>query len=208
MIAPLAKAGLLLALMAPLFVTAQAPEDPDSAYRVLVKHASAGDLSIDFRALRFACLKSAVCDARGGREDLMTMRRAFAAKDYDQARKSAEALIDKGFPNIEAHVIAARAYTELGDSAKAKLHHEISMALIHSILSTGDGKTQETAFEVIGTFEEYTIMSVLGLPRSASQALITGKPHSYDRLEVNDPKTGEKVAVFFNIDAFFPSKAF
>jgi hypothetical protein len=33
-----------------------------------------------------------------------------------------------------------------------------------------------------------------------------GKPHSYDVIEVDDPKSGQKVSIYFNIDAFFPMK--
>ena len=49
-------------------------------------------------------------------------------------------------------------------------------------------------------------MSVLGLPAFGSQALIPGTPHSYDVLEVDDPRTGQKTSVYFNIDLFYPPK--
>jgi hypothetical protein len=63
---------------------------------------------------------------------------------------------------------------------------------------------------VIGTFEEYIIMQVLGFNdrRSINQALIIAKPHAYDRLEVRGPGTEPPVSVYFNIDAFFPSHEF
>lgn len=127
-------------------------------------------------------------------------------KQYDKAAKAADTLIEKGFVNIEAHVISSRAYTALKQPDKAQFHHDVAAGLLQSILSTGDGKTKETAFEVIGTFEEHIVMAVLGLPPLGSQALIPGTPHSYDLLEVQDPKTGQKVLVYFNIDAFYPPK--
>jgi len=67
-------------------------------------------------------------------------------------------------------------------------------------------KTMETAFEVVTTGEEYVVMSVMGLPRFGTQALITGKPHSYDLQTMDDPKSRKKVEVYFKIDAFFPMK--
>jgi hypothetical protein len=106
----------------------------------------------------------------------------------------------------KAHVISSQAYTALKQPEKAQFHHNVAGGLLHSIFSTGDGNTKETAFEVIGTFEEHVVMAVMGLPPLGSQALIPGKPHSYDRLEVQDPKTGQKVSVYFNIDAFYPPK--
>jgi len=127
-------------------------------------------------------------------------------KKYDAATKAGQKLLSKGFPNIEVHAICAQAYEAIGNSERAKFHHDVTTGLIRSIISTGDGKTKETAFEVIGTFEEYIIMSVLGFPRPASQSLIAGKPHNYDYLQVDDPKTAAKVGIYFNIDAFFPMK--
>jgi hypothetical protein len=50
---------------------------------------------------------------------------------------------------------------------------------------------------------------VLRLPRfPVQQSLVAAKGHSYDVLQVTDPKSGEKVSVYFNIDAFYPSREF
>lgn len=195
-------------LLSPLVPTTAAEVSPgDSQFKDLVTRATAGDLSIDFRALRFACLKSSHCDPRGDTEKLALMRRAMQAKEYDKAANASEALIAQGFVNIEAHVIAAQAYAGLNRPEKAKFHHDIAAALIRSILTTGDGKTKETAFEVIDTTEEHIVMAVLGLPFFGSQSLMPGKPHNYDCLVVDDSKTGQKVTRFFNIDAFYPPKS-
>jgi hypothetical protein len=181
-------------------------EQDDSKYQALVKQAAGGDLSIDFRDLRLSCAKASSCDPRGDSKDVAAMHRAAQEKHYDVAVKIGQKLIAKGFANIDAHAICARAYGELKQPEKSKFHQAVTSALIRSILSTGDGKTKETAFEVIGPHEEHIMMSVLGLPPFGTQSLISGKPHSYDVIEVENPKTGQKVAVYFNIDAFFPMK--
>ena len=177
-----------------------------SSYRELVTKAKQCDLSIDFRALRLACLKDDACDPRGDSDQTLSMKRAMQSKEYEKAAKTAEALIDAGFVNIEAQAVCSQADEALGNAEKARFHHAVAASLIHSILSSGDGKTKATAFEVIGTFEEHIVLSVLGLPPFGSQALLSGKPHSYDLIEVEDPKTHGKVSVYFNIDAFFPMK--
>jgi len=189
-----------------LAVALAGAEKPDVAYLELKEKVVGGDLSIDFRALRLACAKAVHCDAKGDSESVVAMRRASQSHDYQNAAKIAEKLIADGFPNIEAHAVCAAAYKELGQPDKAAFHHAVVSGLIRSIMSTGDGKTKETAFEVIGTQEEHVILSVLGLPPFGRQSLIAGKPHSYDLIEVNDPKGGQKVLVYFNIDAFFPMK--
>jgi len=183
-------------------------QKPDDLYLELLKKIKAGDLSIDWRALRLACAKADHCNAKGDGSDLIAMRRANQSHDYKAAVKSAEKLIAAGYPNIEAHAVCATAYQALNEPEKAQLHQSITSALIRSIMNTGDGNTKETAFEVAGTQEEHIVLAVLGLPPFGNQSLISGKPHSFDVIEVEDPKTGNKVSVYFNIDAFYPMKGF
>lgn len=187
-------------------ISLPAAQSPDALYAELVKKAVSGDSTVDFRALRLACAKAENCNAKGESKDLIAMRRASQTGDHKAAIQVAEKLIAAGFPNVEAHAICAEAYKALQQPEKAKFHHDVTSALIRSILSTGDGKTKETAFEVIGTQEEYILLSLLGLPPFGRQSLIPGKPHSYDLIEVDDPKTGKKVSFYFNIDAFYPMK--
>jgi Domain of unknown function (DUF4919) len=195
-----------IAAVAVLTTALAGAEKPDTAYLELLKRANTGDASVDFRALRLACAKADKCDAKGESKDLIAMRRASQSHDYKQAAKIAEKLIAEGFPNIEAHAICAAAYAALNDPEKAKFHQTVTSGLIRSIMATGDGKSKESAFEVIGTQEEHVILSVLGLPPFGKQALMPGKPHSYDVIEVDDPKSGQKTSVYFNIDAFYPMK--
>jgi hypothetical protein len=176
MIAPRALVVALAILT--IAAEAQSPVEASSSYRELVERVKKGDLSVDFRELRFACLEAENCDPRGDNKDLIPMQQAIRSKDYKKAAKVGESLIDRGFVNIEAHAICSQAYEALKDSSKAKFHHDVTSALIRSILSTGDGKAKETAFEVIGTSEEHLVMSVLGLPHLGSQSLVPGKPHN------------------------------
>jgi hypothetical protein len=195
-----------VAAVAVLTAALAGAEKPDITYLELVKRANSGDTSVGFRELRLACAKADTCDARGDSKDLIAVRRASQSHDYKEAARIAEKLIAEGFPNIEAHAICADAYAALSDPEKAKFHQTIASGLIRSIMATGDGKSKESAFEVIGTQEEHVILSVLGLPAFGNQSLMPGKPHSYDVIEVNDAKSGQKISVYFNIDAFYPMK--
>ena len=150
-------------------------QSADEIYHHLIVLVKGGDLGIDFRALRFACLDVKGCDARGDSKLQASAQQALRDKKYKDAGKTAQALIDKGYPNITAHVIAASAYQALGEEQTAKFHHDVAEGLIRSILKSGDGKSKETAFEVIGTFEEYTMISVLSLGRVTGQSLLSGK---------------------------------
>ena len=66
-----------------------AAKDDDSSYRELVKKVTGGDLAIDFRALRFACLNASGCDARGENGDLIAMISA-TAEPASSCRKASQ----------------------------------------------------------------------------------------------------------------------
>lgn len=180
-------------------------EKPDAVYAALAKKAASGDTQVDYRALRLACAAASGCDARGDRDVLQAMRQAWRAGDFRKTVSLAEKLIAAGFPQIEAHMVSAQAYDALKKQADAGRHKAIAEGLLRSILQSGDGKTKETAFEVIGTHEEYLTLAAMGLQVSG-QSLVPGKPHSYDVMQAKNPQTGETVQVYFQIDAFYPMK--
>ena len=181
-------------------------EDDDITYQTLVQRVKGGDSTVDFRALRLACMKSSQCEPRGSKSDLAAM----LTDDVPTVVTVAERLIDKGFVNVEAHATAAGAYAKLNKRREADTHFAITLALMRSIMATRDGKTKESAYEVICDREEYSVLNALGLPffaPAASMAPVKDGPHSYERWEVQSPKTGQTVVVFFNIDAFSPNKS-
>jgi hypothetical protein len=79
-------------------------------------------------------------------------------------------------------------------------------ALFESILTAGDGKTEETAYEVISIREVYEVLAGKGLPQYGKGVvspphLYSAGSHKYSRWEVMDPRRQEKVVIFFNTDA-------
>jgi hypothetical protein len=191
---------------------ATAGEQDDVTYQALVQRVKGGDLSIDFRLLRLACVRSSLCEPRGTKADLGAMRRAVADHQPSKVVEIDERLIEQGYVNLEAHATAVQAYIQLNESAKAKFHLDVATALMRSIISTGDGKNKESAFEVICDREEYEVLTFLGLPYVGSGVVAsvhTGQDgsHTYDRWEVQNPKTGQNAVVFFNIDHFSTPKS-
>lgn len=174
-------------------------------YQTLVRRVEAGDFTVDFRALRLACMKSAQCEPRGTKADLAAINRAESDHQFDKVVEIAERLIRKGFVNIEAHADCVKAYEAIHDAAKSNFHLDVTAALLRSILLSGDGNTKETAYEVISDREEYSTLTAKGLPyvgSGTSASAVEEGGHRYDRWEVLDPKTGKPVVIFFNTDAF------
>src|SRR5207245_2132656 len=81
---------------------------------------------------------------------------------------------------VDAHLVAGLCHGKLGNEAAMRRERETARGLIDSILQSGDGKSEASAFVVIQIAEEYSLLGVLGL-RPSNQALIHAQGHSYDR---------------------------
>lgn len=171
-----------------------------SSYAEMLEKVKKGDLTVDFKALRFA-----FADTDGSYDDLdlsAKMNTALAEKNYKEALKAAKEQLEESYVNINGHVVAFSAYKEQGKTAEAEVHYKIATALIDSIIKNGDGRTTKTAWSVIDVAEEYIILSVLGY-RRGSQSLIREDGHAYDLLQVVDKKTEQSAKLYFNVDKVF-----
>jgi Domain of unknown function (DUF4919) len=193
----LGTTALLLATIC--LVAAPFQETAADRYKSLVERVKKGDPSVDFLELRRAYADSPEYAGKGDSEEANKMYEAFKRKDYAEVLKRAEKILDTDYVDIDAHHMAHLAYRELNDAEHARFHQAITRNLIQSILSTGDGKSQKTAMEVISTSEEYVILGVMGL-RPGRQSLMSENGHQYDRLEAVDPETHLKVTLYFNVD--------
>jgi hypothetical protein len=63
---------------------------------------------------------------------------------------------------IRLHNATANAYKEQSKNVKAEYHKKIAEKLLDALLSTGDGKSIESAYCVQGISEEYRIMRHFG----------------------------------------------
>ncbi len=195
-----------------LAITAQA-QDPQPAaspkptprpsYSAMLERVKKGDLTVDFKAMRFAFHDSGGVYDNSGISQKMNV--AFAGKDYKKALKAAQEQLDKSYVNIQAHLAAAGSYKQLNKTAESEFHFKIATALISSITNDGDGKTAKTAWWVIDVGEEYAVLGSMGylIP---SQSLIQQDGHSYDLMTVTNTKTQETSKLFFNVDKIFEGR--
>jgi len=196
---------LLIVLIIPCFVHAQ-PDTlytitvDDSIYLELVVEALAKPDSVDYTRIRHAYIKTSFCTSTiGDAEMISSMRKAYNEKRYDDAILYGEKIVKGHFVNSRAHMILDMAYEKIGEQEKASFYYLIAYGLIQSILGSGDGKSPETAYQVIAVTEEYIITDVLGY-KVKEQALVDIKGSSYDLLDVTNIKTDEKTTLYFNVD--------
>ena len=91
--------------------------------------------------------------------------------------------------------------TEQEESEEAYNAYIQVVMLYSAIASTGDGKSQETAFHVICVSDEYALMRMFGFSPK-SQALLEKKGRSYDRMDLEENEYGLE-ALYFDITVSF-----
>lgn len=170
------------------------------AYEDLLAKLKAGDTSIDFAALRYAYAESANYDGYGGGPPgaQKAMAEAFRAGDCKQALVQAKLILDSMYIDIPAHIVASRCSAETYEVGTSNFHRAIAMGLERSILSSGDGKSPQTAYVVVRISEEYHMIGILGF-RPGKQSLVHDGGHSYDLMQVTDA-SGKEVSIYFQID--------
>jgi hypothetical protein len=190
-----------------LLTTRANSADGGVAYQNLVDRVKAGDLTVDWRALRFACLKAPSCQPRASKADLAALT---AAPKPEEKLKLALSMIEHGFANIEAHATASGVYKALGKTVEADREFAIVLAFMRSILHQHDGKTKEMAFEVITGREEFYVLTSRGLPYSGPRVISShfqDGDHRYSRWDIAEADTVHRIVIFFNEDTFIDSKS-
>jgi hypothetical protein len=168
-----------------------------SIYSDLLAKVKGGDRSVDFKELRFA-----YADSPGGPDtdkQKKAMMAALDSKNYADALKNADIVLAADYVDMDAHFAEYIAYRELKNEVQTEFHKFILQGLLDSITHPGDGKSFETAFQVIQVHEEYVVLRFMGLMPS-KQSMSEKNGHSYDVMEAVNPKSNEKVTLYFNID--------
>lgn len=170
------------------------------SYDALLKRVKDYDRSVDFGALRLAYAETPEYSpyASDG-ETRNAMFLALREKKYEEALGAAQKILDANYVDIDAHTVCKIAYRQMLDNEKSGFHGFVAGGLIDSIMASGDGTTPETALVVVNTHEEYVLMRALGL-HVGKQSLIRNAGHSYDRFDAVDPKSGNGLVLYFNVD--------
>ena len=168
------------------------------SYDEMVKKIEGGDLSIDFTELRMKYAASPEYEPEEGSDEVKDMYQKLNAKDFPGALAKANQVLAKQYVNIDAHIVASAAYEGLHDDAAAKLHHDIVVGLIRSILDSGAGTSVETAYKVISVGEEYAVMRVMGLRPGTQSYMHVGKK-SYDEMEMVSMRDNSTITRYFDV---------
>lgn len=127
----------------------------------------------------------------------------FTPNDYQELIEMEKRILMK-FPfNLREVSLLAKAYEETGQMELAAAMHDKFRKITEAILSTGDGKTKETAMHVIMNSHEYDILHYLGLEYNNETAQTES---TYELLSVK-PNKYNLEGIFFNIKKMFEHEA-
>lgn len=146
----------------------------------------------DYRVLYYGFLYSDLYSPYGQSDYVDTINVIFSkdtlcASDYNDIIKF-ENLVLESFPfNLRDLNSLSYCYFQKGDSSSMKATNYKIKMIISTILSTGDGKKENSAWHVIAVGHEYDLLYFLGFQFGGSQSL-TKKGCDY--LKVNENEYG------------------
>jgi hypothetical protein len=182
------------------------PEYNDN-YCNSIKLLETGKTDIDYKAFRESFLDSkqfkiALNKSTELRDLTNAMYDLMSKKKYDEIISTSKKILSIDYTNIRAHKILRQTYKIKGDTINAKKYKTIQFGLLKSIVYNRDGKSCETAWEVIQVSEEYFILDMLGAEFQRQSIDYSGG--ICDKMEVLiDNK--EKI-YFFNVEKLLIAK--
>ena len=197
--------GILLSfvLIYPLEVAYSQNPTPDEEYQSIIEKIKKGeDRDTDYTKLRMLYTQTSWYqpESKERDENILKMTQAWVDKRYDEAVQLGNAMLEVDFLNPFVHDLFAKICKETG-SGDMLFHLLIFISVTSSISESGDGKSFETAYKVISTWEEKGMMNlemVTPVGQVFEPTLHDG--HHYHVIRVKSDETGEESDLYFNID--------
>lgn len=192
--------SLLLLLTMTLGASALQAQERPTLYSQLVERLKSGDRSVDFTELRMAFTETPAYNGLM----MATYRQLWNTlnmKDFEAALKVVDAVLERNYAEPNAHMVATIAHAQLGRQQESQFHRFIADGLLKSIMSRGDGKTKETAYQVIDVSEEFALFRALNLvPKGQGAAAPKEGEPIYDTITVFDNRTQESRSMYFAVE--------
>lgn len=171
-------------------------------FAALVTDAEAGK-TVDYTALRAAYPYTTSWDPYGNKTDAVLEQAVAAQKGGDcmAALEKLDQIIKTDFTIDGAHALRADC---LGKD-KGTADNAIANGLIHSLMDSGDGVGEKTAYVVVTMREERDILANRHIQTKTRQTNIRGSDgHYYDRVDGISLRNGvaENRMLYFDVSAF------
>lgn len=177
-----------------------------SRYADLIKRAAQGDQSVDFTILRTSYPYTDQWDPYGNKTAALLDQAAAAArgKDCATALEKLDEILRLDFTIDAAHALRRDCLAATGHEPASTIESNIADGLIHSLMDSGDGDTEATAYVVTTQREEMDVLANRHLVVKLKQTQVRGSNnHLYD--EVQATAAGDAVVVktvYFDVSSF------
>jgi len=156
--------------------------------------------SDDFFSLRMAYTKTKDYSPYSieDRERHSRIENFIESENYESALVVIDSILNHNFIDIMSHIYSNYIYDKINKNNESIFHKRIYNGLLESILWSGDGKTNNTAFIVVNTKEEYIFLNWSGL-KFKEQNLIFADDYAFDLMKTNEENTNDEYNIYFNI---------
>lgn len=113
-------------------------------------------------------------------EDFKALAEAFKNGDFDDCIKKGKVLYEKDPTNLDVILILLRAFDSKKDGSNFMHHLSQFRTLTEAIRSSGDGKSEKTAYLVNSVGDEYILLNILNLGQDHTRVSKPGKDGMFD----------------------------
>jgi hypothetical protein len=177
-----------------------------SRYTELTTRATQGDQAVDFAMLRSVYPFTDQWDPYGNTTMALLDQAAAAAKGKDcaNALEKLDEILKIDFTIDAAHALRSDCLAASGRDAASRIESDIADGLIHSLLDSGNGNTEATAYVVVTQREEMDVLANRRLEVKLRQTQVRGgNGHYYDEVQCTTAADAATVkTVYFDVSSF------
>jgi hypothetical protein len=177
-----------------------------SRYAELTKQATEGGHSVDFTVLRSFYPYTDQWDPYGNKTAALLDQAVAASKGTDctTALEKLDEILKLDFTIDAAHALRSDCLAATGHESASRIESNIADGLIHSLMDSGDGATEGTAYVVMTEREEMDVLANRHLVLKLRQTQVRGSNgHLYDEIQGTSARDGESVkTVYFDVTSF------
>ncbi|WP_312991459.1 DUF4919 domain-containing protein [Chryseobacterium flavum] len=126
-------------------------------------------------------------------DSFKNLAEAFKENKFEECIRQGKAMYDKDPTNLDILLILLRSYDSLKDGNNFMHHLSQFRSLTDGIKSSGDGKTEKTAYLVNSVGDEYILLNILNIGQDYTRGSKPSKDGMFDIWDKDGVKTYIKV---------------
>jgi hypothetical protein len=176
-----------------------------SEYAALAQRATAGDQSVDFITLRSLYPFTGQWDPYGNHTAALLQQAAAASKGKDCARalQKLTEVLKLDFTIDAAHALRSDCLAATDQQSASKIESNIANGLVHSLMDSGDGNTEASAYVVVTLREEMDVLANRHLDSLRQTQVRGSNGQIYNVVQATSDRDGQSLEnIYFDVGSF------